>query len=58
MENDTPIQPDARYEGTDSGRVLTYRQIGYIGAKTSTAVERTDCGFTVDGELFLPITDS
>lgn len=56
-QTDSPPDPEARYGGVDSGRVLTYRQIGYIRLKTATSVERTDDRFTVEGEQFKPIAN-
>jgi hypothetical protein len=55
MTRTPSLRPDARYEGIESGQVLTYRQIGYTGAKTTVPVKRSYRGFIVDGEFFVQV---
>jgi hypothetical protein len=48
---------DSVFEGVDSGRHLTKRQIGFGVWKESIPVERVEDGFVVDGERYEPVSE-
>jgi len=48
---------DAVFEGVDSGRRLSKRQIGYGAWKEGIAVERIENGFLVDGERYERVSE-
>lgn len=43
----------AKYRGTDSGRVYTGKQIGYIGLKGKESVEVSEEGIFINSEEFV-----
>lgn len=47
----------AVFEGAESGRRLTKRQIGYGAWKEGMAVERVENGYLVDGERYRHINE-
>jgi len=48
---------DAVFVGVDSGRRLSYRQLGFGVWKEGISVERVENGFLVDGERYEPISE-
>jgi hypothetical protein len=48
---------DAVFEGAESGRRLTKRQLGYGAWKQGMAVERVEGGFLVDGERYERVSE-
>jgi hypothetical protein len=47
----------AVFEGAESGRRLSKRQIGYGAWKEGKAVERVENGFLVDGERYERVSE-
>lgn len=45
------------FEGVDSGRRLSKRQIGFAVWKESVPVERVEGGLLVDGERYEPVPE-
>lgn len=48
---------DAEFEGAESGRRLTKRQIGFGAWKQGVDIERVEGGFLVDGERYRHINE-
>jgi hypothetical protein len=48
---------DSVFEGVDSGRRLSKRQIGYGAWKEGIIVERVENGFLVDGERYERVSE-
>ncbi|WP_436900263.1 hypothetical protein [Halovenus halobia] len=48
---------DAEFEGVESGRRLSKRQLGYGAWKGGIPVERVEGGFLVDGERYERVSE-
>jgi hypothetical protein len=48
---------EAVFEGVDSGRRLSKRQLGFAAWKGRVTVERVENGFLVDGERYRHISE-